>query len=71
MTYFLLVFLFDVNGEFIAKDVTEAASLVQCEDMAAAYAKTIINTQNSAKFFCVSEKHYLGIEKDTGVDYDG
>lgn len=71
MSYWLLVFLFDVNGEFIAKDIYETASMEQCESFAGSYAKTIINTKTSAKFYCVSDDHYMGRKQDEGIDYDG
>lgn len=70
MKFWLIVFLFDVNGEFQAKDITEAVSLEKCEDMAAAYAKSIINTQMQAQFHCVSDDHYMGRKQDEGVAYD-
>lgn len=70
MKYWLIVFLFDVNGEFQAKDVTEAVSLEKCENMAAAYAKSIINTKMMAQFHCVSDDHYMGRKQDEGVAYD-
>ena len=58
MTYWLIVFLFDVNGEFQAKDMFEAASMEQCEKFAGDYARTIINTQMQAQFHCVSDEEY-------------
>lgn len=70
MKFWLIVFLFDVNGEFQAKDTTEAVSLEQCENMAAAYAKSIINTKMQAQFHCVSDDHYMGRKQDEGVAYD-
>lgn len=71
MSYWLLVFLFDVNGEFIGKEVYETASPAQCQQFAGDVTKTIINTKNSAKFYCVSDDHYMGRKQDVGIDYDG
>ena len=71
MSYWLLVFLFDPSGQFISKDIYETASKEQCESFAGSYTKTIINTKNSAKFFCVSDDHYMGRKQDEGIDYDG
>jgi hypothetical protein len=58
VTYWLFVFLFDVNGEFQAREMIEAASMEQCEEFAAEYARTIINTQMQAQFYCVSDEEY-------------
>lgn len=58
MTYWLIVYLFDVNGSFHAKDVYEAASIEQCEKFAGEYTKTIINTKMQAQFHCVSDDEY-------------
>ena len=58
MTYWLFVFLFYVNGEFQAREMVEAASMEQCEKFAGEYARTIINTQMQAQFYCVSDEEY-------------
>lgn len=71
MTYWLLVFLFTPDGEFVAKDVYETAGMEQCQEFAGQVAKTIINTSISAQFHCVSDDHYMGRKQDEGVDYDG
>ena len=58
MTFWLIVYLFDVNGEFQAKDIYETASMEQCEKFAGDYTKTIINTKNQAQFYCISDDEY-------------
>ncbi len=70
MKFWLIVFLFDVNGEFQAKDIFETAGRAQCEQFAADYTKTIINTKMQAQFHCVSDDHYMGRKQDDGVAYD-
>lgn len=70
MKFWLIVFLFDVNGEFQAKDIIESADRAQCEQFAGDYAKTIINTKMQAQFHCVSDDHYMGRKQDEGVAYD-
>jgi hypothetical protein len=70
MKYWLIVFLFDVNGEFQAKDIYEAVNLQQCEKFAGDYARAHINTKMSMQMHCVSDDHYMGRSKDAGVDYD-
>ncbi len=66
MTYWLVVLLFDVNGQFQAKDIYETAGIEQCEKFAGDYARTIINTKMQAQFHCVSDEEYrlkLGDDK--------
>jgi hypothetical protein len=70
MTYWLLVFLFTQEGEFISKDIYETASMEQCESFAGSYAKSIINTKTMAQFHCVSDDHYMGRKQDKNVPYD-
>lgn len=70
MKFWLIVFLFTPEGEFMAKDVYEAANKEQCVAFAGDVVKTLINTQLQAQFHCVSDDHYMGREQDEGVDYD-
>ena len=70
MSYWLIVFLFTTEGEFVAKDVYETASKEQCEQFAGDVTRTIINSPILAQFHCVSDDHYMGRKKDEGVDYD-
>ena len=70
MSFWLIVYLFTANGEFMAKDVYETASQQQCAEFAGQVTKTLINTQMQAQFHCVSDDHYMGRAKDKDVDYD-
>ena len=61
MHYWLIVFLFTPEGEFMAKDVYETASKEHCVEMAGDVVKrTLINTQLTSQFFCVTDDHYVG-----------
>ena len=70
MSFWLIVFLFTSEGEFQAKDVYETAGKEQCEKFAGDYARTIVNTQMQAQFYCVSDDHYMGrsVDKDVPLD---
>jgi len=70
MSYWLLVFLFTPEGEFVAKDVYETASKEQCVEFAGKVTATIINSPLQAQFHCVSDDHYMGRKQDEGVEYD-
>ena len=70
MSYWLIVFLFTAEGEFVAKDVYETASKEKCETFAGDVTRTIINSKLQAQFHCVSDDHYMGRKQDEGVDYD-
>lgn len=58
MGYWLLVYLFTAEGEFMAKDVYETASKAQCVEFAGEVAKTIVDTKLQAQFHCVSDDEY-------------
>jgi hypothetical protein len=70
MKFWLIVFLFTSDGEFLGKDIYESASKEQCIEFAGDVTKTLINTQTSAQFYCVSDDHYMGRKQDPGVPYD-
>lgn len=70
MKFWLIVFLFSADGEFVAKDVYEATNKEQCVEFAGQVTKTLINTQLQAQFHCVSDDHYMGRSQDEGVPLD-
>jgi hypothetical protein len=67
MTYWLLVYLFTPEGEFMAKDIYETASIEQCQDFAGQVTKTLINTTISAQYYCVSDDDYRAMIYGDGV----
>lgn len=58
MAYWLLIHLFTPEGEFFSKDIYEAVSKEQCVELARDYTRTIINTNYTAQFNCVSDEEY-------------
>ena len=58
MTYWLIVYLFTAEGEFIAKDTYETASMTQCTQFAGNVTRTIINSKLQAQFHCLSDSEY-------------
>jgi len=70
MSYWLIVFLFTAEGEFVAKDVYETANKEQCVQFVGEVTRTIVNSSLQAQFHCVSDDHYMGRKQDEGVDYD-
>jgi hypothetical protein len=70
MSFWLIVYLFTAEGEFVAKDVYETASKEQCAEFAGEVAKTTINSQIQVQFHCVSDDHYMGRKQDEGIEYD-
>lgn len=63
--FWLIVYLFTAEGEFMAKDVYETADRQQCVEFAGQVAKTIVDTQLQAQFHCVSDEEY---HQAIGVD---
>jgi hypothetical protein len=58
MSFWLIVYLFTAEGEFIAKDIYETGSEQQCVEFAGQVTRTIINSQIQAQFHCVSDIEY-------------
>jgi len=58
MSFWLIVYLFTPEGEFMAKDIYETASKQQCVEFAGEVAKTVVNTQLQAQFDCMSDDEY-------------
>ena len=69
-TFWLIVFIFSSEGEFLEKSSYEAASKEQCIQMASDEARKLVNTQNMVQFHCVSDDHYMGrsVDKDVPLD---
>jgi hypothetical protein len=63
--FWLIVYLFTPEGEFLAKDVYESTSEQQCVEFAGDVAKTIVNTQIQGGFYCISDDEY---RERIGVD---
>lgn len=68
MKYWLIAFFFDVHGEFVGKRE------IQYKDEATCYmAMDNIRPKNKSwttQIVCVSDDHFRGVKKDSGVDYD-
>lgn len=63
--FWLIVYLFTPEGEFMAKDIYETASEQQCVEFAGQVVKTVVNTQLYAQFNCMSDDEY---RQEIGVD---
>ena len=65
MSFWLIVYLFTAEGEFVAKDVYETADKQQCVEFAGQVAKTIVDSKLQAQFHCLSDDDYrqsIGVE---------
>jgi hypothetical protein len=58
MGFWLIVYLFTQEGEFVAKDIYETANKEQCVEFAGQVAKTIVNSDLQAQFYCTSDEDY-------------
>jgi hypothetical protein len=70
MKFWLIVFLFTSDGEYLGKDIYESANKKQCVEFSAQVAKTLVNTKVAAQFYCVSDDHYTGRSVDPGIPLD-
>lgn len=58
MSFWLIVYLFTADGEFMAKDIYETASKEQCEQFAGDVARVHLNTQLQLQMHCISDEDY-------------
>ena len=63
MSFWLIVYLFTAEGEFIAKDIYETGGQEQCADFAGQVTRTIINSGLQAQFHCLSDDAYRAERK--------
>jgi hypothetical protein len=63
MSFWLIVYLFTAEGEFIAKDIYETGGQEQCADFAGQVTRTIINSGLQAQFHCLSDEDYRNERK--------
>jgi hypothetical protein len=58
MKYWLIAYLFDVQGQLQAKDIYEAEGMEQCEKFAGDYTRAHINTQMMMQLHCLTDDEY-------------
>jgi hypothetical protein len=70
MTFWLIVFLFSSDGEFVEKRSYEADNKAQCVEFAGNEASKLVNSQLQMQFYCVTDDHYMGrsVDKDIPLD---
>jgi hypothetical protein len=68
MKFWLIIFLMNPQGEFVAKKEIvypdEATCYMMMEPVARKY------TKSTVQMVCVSDDHHSGRKQDPGVDYD-
>lgn len=70
MKFWLLVFLFTTDGEFITKKEVQLNSKKECLVAAGIAAQSINNKPIALTTFCVSDNHHKGLSQDPGVPLD-
>ena len=65
MKYWLIAYLFDVEGQFLAKDIQEAEGIEQCRQFAGEYAQAHVNTRTQMQLHCITDDEY---RQQIGVD---
>lgn len=70
MKFWLLVFLFTTDGEFITKKEVQLNSKRECIVAAGIAAQSLNNKPIALTTFCVSDNHYKGLSQDSGVPLD-
>lgn len=71
MKFWLIVFVFTSQGEFMWKDIYPVEQgYERCVEMAGEVSKKYVNLPNSINMFCVSDDHYTGKNYDEGIPLD-
>ena len=71
MIYWLLIFSFDVKGNFVSKQELQFANKAVCEMVAAQYPAHLPQVRTGAiKTVCVSDDHHSGRKLDADVPLD-
>jgi hypothetical protein len=70
MKFWLIVFLFTTDGDYLGKDIYAAADKSQCIEFAGQVAKVLVNSQLSSQMYCVSDDHYTGRALDENIALD-
>lgn len=70
MKFWLIVFLFTSDGNFIEKLEYETLNKAQCVQLSGQVAKKHVNSQLQLQFYCVTDDHYSGRSVDKGIPLD-
>jgi hypothetical protein len=68
MIYWLLIFSFNADGEFVSKQELHMNNKFVCELVSAQYPAQV--KIGFVKTLCVSDDHHSGRKQDEGVEYD-
>lgn len=66
----LVVWFFNLDGEFTHKEDTMFDSRIQCVQAAGIVAKKYVNVPIAISLSCVTNNHHEGISQDPGIDFD-
>lgn len=70
MTYWLLIFLWDIDGSFVDRIAVENPNKSACVAAAGKDAAKRVNTSSRATYFCVTDDHWTGKNVDPDVPLD-
>lgn len=70
MKFWLIVFLFTNDGEYINKIEVPVEDRTQCFIEAGTYAIDYTNSGYLTQFWCVTDDHYMGRSVDEGIPLD-
>lgn len=71
MIYWLLIFVWDVDGNFVERDALPTPNKEECISAAAEHTMyNVNNTSNRHTYFCVTDDHWTGKDVDPGIPLD-
>lgn len=70
MKFWLILWFFSTDGQFIQKDEFAFKNRAQCVQAAGEVAKDFVNKKVSITAFCVTDNHHKGKSVDPGIALD-
>jgi len=70
MKFWLIVFLFTSDGDFIGKREYQTSDKAQCVQLSGKVARQYVNSQLQLQFYCVTDDHFRGRSVDRGIPLD-
>jgi hypothetical protein len=70
MKFWLIVFLFSADGDYLDKGEYQIESQEQCVELSGLVAQRLVNTSYQVQLYCVTDDHYNGRSIDDGIPLD-
>jgi hypothetical protein len=70
MKFWLVLWFFSLDGEYLQKEEFQFKSRAQCVEAAGEMTKEFVNRSFAISAFCVTDSHHKGLTVDPGIPLD-